>query len=79
MDDDGSNSLSFLEFKKAMKEFSVNLTESEIILLFKRFDMRNNGVIYFDYFLRVITGRLNKRRKRLVNMAFDVLDKDGSG
>lgn len=79
MDDDGSNTLSFLEFKKAMKECAMNLTEAEIIILFKRFDMKNNGVIAYDDFLRVITGSLNKRRKKIVNMAFDVLDRDGSG
>jgi hypothetical protein len=37
MDDDGSKSLSFPEFKKAMREFGVELTETEIVVLFKRF------------------------------------------
>jgi hypothetical protein len=37
MDDDGSNSLSFPEFKKAVKEFGVVLSDSETIVLFKKF------------------------------------------
>jgi hypothetical protein len=37
MDDDGSNTLSFGEFKKAMKEFKLALSEMELVVLFKRF------------------------------------------
>ena len=37
MDDDGSNTLSFQEFKKAMKECGMVLTDAELIMLFKRF------------------------------------------
>lgn len=37
MDDDGSNTLSFQEFKKAMKEFGMSLSDTETILLFKKF------------------------------------------
>jgi len=79
MDDDNSNSLSFAEFKKAMQEMAMNLSESELVKLFKRFDYSNEGSISYSNFIRVITGSLNARRRRLVNMAFDVLDKDGSG
>jgi hypothetical protein len=37
MDDDGSNSLSFAEFRKAMKECKMVLSEVELLVLFKRF------------------------------------------
>lgn len=37
MDDDGSNSLSFAEFRKAMKEIKLTLSEVELLVLFKRF------------------------------------------
>ena len=37
MDDDGSNTLSFAEFKKAMKECKMELSDTELVLLFKRF------------------------------------------
>ena len=37
MDDDGSNSLSFVEFRKAMKEVKMVLSEVELMVLFKRF------------------------------------------
>lgn len=37
MDDDGSKTLCFPEFKKAMKEMGMVLSDSELIVLFKRF------------------------------------------
>lgn len=79
MDDDGSNSLSFAEFKKAMKELAMDLSDVELIMLFKRFDQAGTGAIQYNDFLKTITGALNKRRRKLVNMAYDVLDRDGSG
>lgn len=37
MDDDGSRTLSYAEFKKGIKEVGLNLGESDLIVLFKRF------------------------------------------
>jgi hypothetical protein len=42
MDDDGSRSLSFPEFKKAMREVGLTGTsDTEIVMLFKRFGEEN--------------------------------------
>jgi Ca2+-binding EF-hand superfamily protein len=79
MDDDGSKTLSFQEFKKAMKEMGMILSDSELIILFKRFDLSKSGVISYNDFLTTVSGRLNARRRRFVEMAFNLLDKDGSG
>eukprot|EP00981_Chlorochromonas_danica_P005725 scaffold1182_cov229-Ochromonas_danica.AAC.1 len=79
MDDDGSRSLSFSEFKKAMQEFGMALNDTELVILFKRFDTQQSGSISYEQFLRTIAGTLNARRRQLVQQAFDVLDKDGSG
>jgi hypothetical protein len=49
MDDDSSNTLSFSEFKKAMKEFGMILNDAELIILFKRF-----GKLYIYYILYTI-------------------------
>ena len=43
------------------------------------FDRDHNGFIDIDEFLIGIKGDLSDRRKALVRMAFDILDKDGSG
>lgn len=38
-----------------------------------------SGQVSFDEFLVGIRGVMNSRRKAIVQVAFDVLDKDGSG
>ena len=43
------------------------------------FDVNKDGSISFDEFLRGIRGGLSKRRRGMVRLAFDVLDKDRSG
>jgi hypothetical protein len=42
-------------------------------------DKDDSGSITYDEFLVGIRGVLNARRRELVHMAFDVIDKDGSG
>lgn len=39
MDDDNSKSLSFKEFRNAMKQYQLTLSEVEVLVLFKRFGM----------------------------------------
>jgi Ca2+-binding EF-hand superfamily protein len=51
MDDDGSKSLSFSEFKKAIRESSLNFSDIELSLLFNYFDKDRNGSINFDELL----------------------------
>lgn len=58
MDDDGSNNLSFPEFKKAMREIGMGLNDAELIILFKRFDMSNSGSISYNDFLTTVAVRL---------------------
>eukprot|EP01039_Chlorochromonas_danica_P002309 gene2309-2530_t len=72
MDDDGSRSLSFSEFKKAMQEFGMALNDTELVILFKRFDTQQSGSISYEQFLRTIAGTLNARRRQLVQQAFDI-------
>jgi len=62
-----------------MKKCGMELTENQVVVLFRRFDLKGAGTIRIDDFLRVISGSLTRRRRKLVDMAFDVLDKDGSG
>lgn len=79
MDDDNSGTLGMEEFRKAMKECRLNLTERQLKHLFSYFDKDDSGGIGYDEFLVGIRGILNKRRKEMVHLAFNVLDKDGSG
>ena len=67
------------EFSKGMKELKLDLSDVDIQALFSLFDQDRNGSVSFDEFLYAIRGVLNSRRAALVNLAFDRLDKDGSG
>eukprot|EP01032_Pedospumella_encystans_P026063 gene26063-29439_t len=79
MDDDGSKNLSLLEFKKALQEFKLKLTEVDIRALFEYFDSDDSGAIDFEEFIQGLREPLSEGRLKLVNMAFHILDKDDSG
>ena len=79
MDDDGSKSLNMSEFKKAMIEMNMGLTDKEIRALFTSFDGDHSGSINYEEFVQGVRDPLSDRRRALVDMAFAKLDKDGSG
>merc|ERR1719362_585198 len=78
-DDDNSKSIDFEEFKKAVKDFRVDLTPNEVKVVFGAFDRDGQGSIDYEEFLRQIRGEMNQRRKTIALKAFDKLDKDGNG
>lgn len=79
MDRNGNGSLSPVEFKYAMRDYGLKLSEIEVTQIVKYFDTNKDGAISFDEFLRAIRGDLNERRLNMVHQAYRVLDKDGSG
>mmetsp|Transcript_6765 Transcript_6765/g.11360 ORF Transcript_6765/g.11360 Transcript_6765/m.11360 type:complete len:793 (-) Transcript_6765:183-2561(-) len=79
MDDDGSKSLSMGEFKKALSEFNMALTEADLRKLFDFFDADEGGTIDFEEFVQGVRDPLSPPRLQLVHRAFRILDKDMSG
>uniref|UniRef100_K3W533 EF-hand domain-containing protein n=1 Tax=Globisporangium ultimum (strain ATCC 200006 / CBS 805.95 / DAOM BR144) TaxID=431595 RepID=K3W533_GLOUD len=79
IDDDGNRQLNLDEFRKAIHEHALDLSEAETKELFEFIDTDNSGGINFDEFLIAIRGELNDRRQQLVLLAFNILDADGSG
>ena len=79
MDRNGNGSLSPVEFKYAMRDYGLSLSEIEVTQIVKHFDTNKDGQLSFDEFLRAIRGQLNERRLDMVHQAYRVLDKDGSG
>lgn len=79
MDDNNSHKLCFSEFNKAIKDYRVGVDEATVRLLFDACDRDKSGEVDYDEFIRMIRGEMNESRKRLAELAFNKLDKDGSG
>lgn len=78
-DDNNSRSLDQYEFKKALTEQRLGLTDGDIITLFNAFDRNRDGTIDYDEFVRVLRGPMSNFRKKLVQQAFSKIDRDQSG
>ena len=79
MDRNRNGSMDPVEFKYAMRDYGIPLSEQEVTAIIKNFDTNKDGKLSFDEFLRAIRGDLNQRRRDMVHLAYAVLDKDGSG
>jgi Ca2+-binding EF-hand superfamily protein len=79
MDDNNSRSLDLYEFTKAVKDYMLGFSDSEIKTLYAYFDVDRSGTVDYDEFIRVLRGPMNPARKKLVAQAYAKLDKDGSG
>lgn len=79
IDRDRNNSIDPTEFKYAMRDYGIPISDDEVSAVVKYFDTNKDGKISFDEFLRAVRGDLNKRRRDMVHMAYNVLDKTGDG
>ncbi len=79
MDDNNSKSLDREEFRKALRDFKVEVPDEHVNIVFNAFDINRDGSIDYDEFLRIIRGDLTPPRLALVKKAFNKLDRDGSG
>lgn len=79
MDDSGDRRLSRNEFRSALEAFGVPLSSAELDAVFKVFDTNGDGVVSASEFARVFRGPMSARRERLVQDAFDRLNRDGVG
>lgn len=78
-DDDNSKDLDLSEFKKAVRDFRIGLSDSDSERLFRIFDRDRSGKIDYEEFLRGVRGEMNAFRAGLAKKAFNVMDKDKSG
>jgi Ca2+-binding EF-hand superfamily protein len=79
MDDDRSHDLDIYEFRKAIKDFRVQIQEQDIERLFSIFDRDRSGKVDYDEFLRGVRGEMNQFRVNICKKAFAIMDKDKSG
>lgn len=59
MDDNNSRSLDLYEFSKAIKDYMLGFTDSEIRAVFAYFDYDRSGSVSYDEFLQTIRGPLS--------------------
>ncbi len=79
MDDNNSKTLDREEFRKAMRDFKIEVPDDHLAVVFNAFDLNRDGTIDYNEFLRIIRGDLTQVRLALVKKAFQKLDRDGSG
>ena len=66
MDDDENKSLDKLEFRKAMRELALDLSDADLRFLFEFFDTDRSGSIDFEEFLQGVRDPMSERRTDLV-------------
>ena len=79
MDDNGDKRLSREELKYGLRDYGIDLTPTELEQVFNAMDRDKNGFIDVTEFLVALKGDMNERRKSIVHLAFNCMDKDGTG
>lgn len=77
MDRDRSQELSKEELFNGLQRYGVPITIAEVDVLVKHFDRAGDGQICLTDFLRALRGHMKSRRKKLVHMAYQILDRNG--
>jgi Ca2+-binding EF-hand superfamily protein len=81
MDDDNSGSISFSEFKKAVKEIQAlqDLTDGDIRIMFNYFDKDGSNSVDFNEFISGVRDPMNEKRLFYVKKVFQKFDSDNNG
>ena len=79
IDQDKSGKISIAEFSSIMREFKIELSNQQINLIFKVFDLNRDGNLTYDEFLIGVRGQINQVRLNAVIEAFDALDQNQQG
>jgi len=79
MDDGNDKKLDRDDFKWGLYDYGIHLDEDQFAMLLDEFDTNGDGYISFDEFLVAIRGPINERRLTFIDMAYDLLDKNGDG
>jgi Ca2+-binding EF-hand superfamily protein len=79
MDFNGNKKLDSSEFEQALAAFGLFPKKVELQALMTYYDVDGDGNITYEEFLRGLRDDLTPRRAAMVQKAFAMLDKDGSG
>lgn len=79
MDFNGNKKLDISEFEQALAAFGLFPKKVELQALMKYYDVDSDGNISYEEFLNGLKDPLSERRLAMVEKAWQMLDKDGSG
>jgi len=79
MDASGDNRLDPAELKAALEERGIGLSDQELNTVVIVFDLNKDGSISLDEFLQFVRGTMGARRRELLNLAYDTLDRNRTG
>lgn len=79
IDDDGSRSIDFQEFKKGLHDYGVEMEIERVKELFESMDKDGSGTIDFDEFLKALRPPMSQARRDIIGKAFHKLDKTEDG
>lgn len=79
IDEDNKQRLSMRDFKLAMHEMDLGISDAEIRMLFDYFNVDHRGLMDIEHFIRSVRNPLSDYRLSLVKQAFAKLDINGVG
>lgn len=78
-DDNGDHKVCREEFEEGLKDYGLDLSKDEVDSLMATFDRDGCGTIDFDELLSAVRPPMSKARVKLIEMAFQKMDKTGDG
>ena len=78
-DEDKSNQLTYEQFDKFINDYRLNLEEEDKKKIFKLFNKNNSESIDYNELIKGLIGTMNLFRTRIVEKAFEKLDKEKKG
>ena len=78
-DEDKSNQLTYAQFDKFINDYRLSIEEEDKKKIFKLFNKNNSESIDYNELIKGLIGTMNLFRTRIVEKAFEKLDKEKKG
>ena len=78
-DEDKTNQLTLAQFDKFINDYRLNIEEDDKKKIFKMFNKNNSESIDYNELIKGLIGTMNLFRSRIVEKAFEKLDKEKKG